>query len=151
MDIVLFVFAEEVLFYYGHRLMHQPALYRRYHKQHHEFKAPIALAASYAHPVEHALVNVLPLWLGPVLCRSHLLTVYIWFVAAVVGTQLHHCGYRFPLMHVPMDEQPNFHDFHHENFQGNYGLLTVLDRLHGTDAAWRARLATQGQAKPKTR
>ena len=44
-----------------------------------------------------------------------------------------HCGYRFPLMHVPMDEQPNFHDFHHEMFNCNYGMLTVLDRFHQTD------------------
>jgi hypothetical protein len=30
-------------------------------------------------------------------------------------------------------------DFHHENFTGNYGLLGWLDRLHGTDRAWRER------------
>ena len=56
-----------------------------------------------------------------------------------------------------VDAQPNFHgesrvdttkvdsrsraDFHHENFVGNYGLLGVLDRLHGTDKAWRERQA----------
>jgi methylsterol monooxygenase len=32
--------------------MHHGALYRRIHKQHHEFKAPFALAALYAHPIE---------------------------------------------------------------------------------------------------
>ena len=131
--------SRQVAFYYLHRMMHHPALYKRFHKVHHEWKAPIALAASYAHPVEHALNNVLPLWLGPVVCHSHLATTYLWFAVAVVGTQLHHCGYRFWFAHLPWDHQPNFHDFHHENFSGNYGLLTLLDRLHGTDTAWRHR------------
>ena len=48
----------------------------------------------------------------------------------------HHAGYRFP-WEPPFDHQPDFHDFHHKNFTGNYGLLGVMDYLHGTDAVWR--------------
>ena len=42
----------QVCFFYTHWAMHHGALYRRIHKQHHEFKAPFALAALYAHPIE---------------------------------------------------------------------------------------------------
>jgi len=41
-------------------------------------------------------------------------------------------------------------DYHHENFNGNFGLLTLLDRLHGTNSAWRSRLeATTTNNKKK--
>jgi sterol desaturase/sphingolipid hydroxylase (fatty acid hydroxylase superfamily) len=74
------------------------------------------------------------------------------YVIAVVGSQHHHCGYSWPrgrnlcggglfsvLTPAP---QPHFHDFHHERGggapgAGNYGLLGVLDWLHGTDRPWR--------------
>ena len=35
------------------RLFHTPALYKHIHKKHHEWIAPISIAASYAHPLEH--------------------------------------------------------------------------------------------------
>ena len=50
--ILCFTLIEEILFYYGHAAFHIPYFYQRIHKQHHEFKAPFALAAAYAHPIE---------------------------------------------------------------------------------------------------
>jgi len=34
------------------------------------------------------------------------------------------------------DEQPDFHDFHHQKFKCNFGNLGILDALHGTSAPW---------------
>jgi len=134
--IMFFLVLEEVLFYHFHWLFHSKRLYGAFHKVHHEFHSPIALCANYAHPLEVMLCNFFPLFVGPMILHSHLLTFWLWNVMAILGTMIHHCGYRFPWT-LPFDQQPCFHDFHHEKFEGNYGLLGILDRLYGTDQMWR--------------
>lgn len=134
-----YILFNEVVFYYTHFAMHQKVLgvnlYGLIHKKHHEFTAPIGLVASYCHPLEMLISNAMPLTLASVLLSSHSWCIMVWVVFAVLGTQFHHSGYRWPWV-LGMEEQPNFHDFHHENFEGNYGALGFLDRLHGTDKVW---------------
>lgn len=136
---VLLVVIDEILFYYSHVLLHWKPLYRSVHKVHHEFTAPIGLAAAYCHPLEMLVSNVIPLIGGCVLINAHVFTLWFWTVLAIFGTQTHHSGYRFPWQFV-LDHNPNFHDFHHETFNSNFGVLGILDYLHGTDVAWRQRI-----------
>ena len=91
-DIIIILLIDEFLLYYGHRLLHHKKVYRYIHKMHHEFRAPVGLAAIYSHPVEMLLSNVGPLFIGTVVCGSHIYTVYIWVIFAVLGTTTHHCG-----------------------------------------------------------
>jgi hypothetical protein len=44
----------------------------------------------------------------------------MWTIFAVLGTMTHHCGYDWPWMWY-VDHQPNFHDYHHEKFNVNFG------------------------------
>eukprot|EP00756_Hemistasia_phaeocysticola_P036812 Hpha_TRINITY_DN16661_c1_g1::TRINITY_DN16661_c1_g1_i1::g.180455::m.180455/K07750/E1.14.13.72, SC4MOL, ERG25; methylsterol monooxygenase len=145
----VFIVADEVFFYYGHYFLHTRWMYSWCHKVHHEFTAPIALAAVYCHPVEHYIANLIPFSMGClVFTRPHLVTVLVWVVAAVLGTQHHHSGMR--MWWVPsFDPEPDYHDFHHQEFNQCYGVLGVLDWLHGTDARFHARLREkkgQGEA-----
>ncbi|XP_063058651.1 fatty acid hydroxylase domain-containing protein 2 isoform X1 [Engraulis encrasicolus] len=123
---------EEIMFYYSHRLFHHPAIYKHFHKIHHEWTAPVGVVALYAHPIEHVLSNMVPALLGPVLLRSHLSTTVLWYTVALLITTISHCGY-----HLPLLPSPEFHDFHHLKFNQCYGVLGVLDRLHGTDDKFR--------------
>ena len=44
-----------------------------------------------------------------------------------------------------VDHQPNFHDFHHEKFNVNYGMTSWLDRFHQTDLLWLEKLKEDKQ------
>ncbi|VDI64835.1 methylsterol monooxygenase [Mytilus galloprovincialis] len=132
-DIIMFSLVEEFGFYYSHRLMHHPIVYKYIHKIHHEWTAPIGIICIYAHPLEHCLVNMMPVILGPIIMGSHLSTTWMWYFITLVSTTISHCGYHFPFL--PSQEA---HDFHHQMFINCFGVLGILDRLHGTDNIFRA-------------
>jgi sterol desaturase/sphingolipid hydroxylase (fatty acid hydroxylase superfamily) len=52
---------------------------------------------------------------------------------ALINTMSSHSGFRFPIT-----PNPFFHDFHHQYFDENYGVLGILDYLHGSSVKYRA-------------
>ncbi|GIY08489.1 fatty acid hydroxylase domain-containing protein 2 [Caerostris darwini] len=129
LELVFCILMEEIGFYYSHRFLHHPLLYKHIHKRHHEWTSPIAITAIYAHPIEHIFSNLLPPFLGPFLLGSHVVTYWLWFSIALLSTLNAHSGFHFPLF-----PSPEAHDFHHLKFNQNYGVLGILDQLHGTNS-----------------
>ena len=131
----VFLLIEETMFFYSHWLLHQRYFYKHIHKKHHEWTAPISYAATYAHPVEHLISNLLPPSVGPILVNCHITTMWIWYGSVIVQTLFDHSGYHLPFL--PSNEM---HDYHHLKFNQNYGTnLGVWDWFHGTDKIWRER------------
>jgi len=131
-ELAVCIWVEEVMFYYSHRLLHHPRIYKHIHKVHHEWTAPIGIVSVYAHPLEHMVSNVLPIMVGPLICRSHIATSWLWYALALFSTTISHCGYHFPFL-----PSPEAHDFHHLSFTQNYGVIGVLDHLHNTSDLFR--------------
>ncbi len=94
------------------RLFHSHYLYKVIHKTHHEWTAPVGISASYCHPIEHFIVNILPIATGPMLLGgclgNHLVSEWVWLTAAIISTTISHSGY-----HLPFLPSPEHHDFHH--------------------------------------
>uniref|UniRef100_A0A1L8DYC4 Putative c-4 sterol methyl oxidase n=1 Tax=Nyssomyia neivai TaxID=330878 RepID=A0A1L8DYC4_9DIPT len=132
LELAVCILIEELGFYYSHRFLHNKYLYKYIHKQHHEWTAPISVTAVYCHPLEHFFSNLLPPFLGVFIMGSHVATAWLWFFLAILSTLNAHSGY-----HLPFFPSSEAHDFHHLKFTNCFGILGVLDRLHGTDTMFR--------------
>lgn len=132
LHICFFSIIEEILFYYIHRLLHTSRLYGSIHKIHHEWTAPIGLAAMYSHPIEHIVSNIIPVFIGPFLLKSHITTVWLWLCFAITNTIQTHSGY-----HLPYLASSEMHDYHHRVFNANYGVFNILDTFHHTNETFK--------------
>jgi len=132
----------DISFYTYHRILHEvPGLYRRFHKPHHVFTAPVAWMSHATHPVEQMLQGIGGM-AGPLVWANVFgLPVYTWWVwLALIQFQgvMDHTGYDFP---VPLDifglipgcGGTKFHDDHHKYFTCNYAAcFSIIDDIMGT-------------------
>ena len=124
----LLLVCEEVAFFTVHYVMHTKFFYRKFHRIHHEYAESIGIATHYVHPVEHIFGNLLPVFLGLILFQVHMVTFLIWVTIAVINAVHSHSGYNIPGMSYNL-----YHDHHHYNFKGNYGLGLFMDKIFKTE------------------
>ena len=84
----------DVWFYLSHRLLHTSVLYHMVHWVHHTFKAPVAVASMYAHPIEF-MSNLLGILMGPYVTNAHPFVTYFWITMCFFTSGAHHSGYVF--------------------------------------------------------
>lgn len=133
------VLLHDAYFYWTHRLMHHPRLYRLVHHTHHLSISPTPWAA-YAFSPTEALVQA---GIGPLIVftiPTHPLAFAAFMLWQVAFNVFGHCGYEiFPrwFMGTPLRWLLNsvtHHAQHHEKFRANYGLyFNVWDRLMDTN------------------
>lgn len=132
---------QDTLFYWSHRALHVPRLYKAIHGRHHAFRYVRGYASEYAHPVESA-VNLASFMLPAIVLGTHLLTFGLWVFVRVLETVEAHSGYAFTRI-------ASRHAFHHlYAAKGCLGsFFGVWDRLMGTDRKWRQWHAAQTFAR----
>lgn len=123
----------EISSFYAHRLMHHKLFYKRFHKIHHEFHVPLPMGALYNHPIEHVIMNLIPIFIGPFILRIHLSSAIIWLMINLICGITDHAN-----LHLPLLKSPRFHNFHHESSTGNFGITGLMDFIYGTDKQFRA-------------
>ena len=139
LSLFAYLLIHDTWFYWTHRWMHRPRLFRIAHSVHHESRPPTAWAAMSFHPVEAvtgavvipALVFLVPIhiaMLGLVLA-----------IMTVMGVGNHMGWEMFPraLVHGPAGRwliTATHHEQHHTAYRGNYGLyFRFWDKACGTD------------------
>jgi len=152
---VVFFLINDFFFYWIHRFLHHPRIYKHIHKKHHEFKTTVGIAADYSHPLEGIFSNTFPTIIGPILFGAHLSVFWVYLVLRIWETVDAHSGYNFPFS--PWSVFPSIqggadkHDFHHSHNVGNFGMLHIWDPLMGTDKpyiAWQKK--NEQKAKSNT-
>lgn len=125
----------DIWFYYTHRLLHNKNLYR-WHSDHHAFIQPYALAGLYCSWLEMILVNQLTLGLPCQLLGFSQTEVIISSILVSLNVMKGHAGLQ--LYKKYSSWLPDWlisskaHDIHHEKMTSNYGVLYLLDWIHGT-------------------
>lgn len=139
LSVLLYLFVHDTWFYWTHRLMHRPDLFRLAHSVHHASRPPTAWAAMSFHPIE-ALTGaiVIPLLVFIVPIHVAMLGVVL-LVMTVMGVTNHMGWEMFPrrLVNSALGGwliTASHHQLHHEKYRCNYGLyFRFWDRLCGTD------------------
>jgi sterol desaturase/sphingolipid hydroxylase (fatty acid hydroxylase superfamily) len=137
--LVALMVLNDAWFYFWHRLLHHPKLFRYVHAVHHK-SVDINPFSSYSfHWFEGILLGA---WVIPVVIW---VPIYLPMLGVMQGigmanNLMSHLGYEFLprwLLRVPLLKWMNtatFHNIHHTSFHGNYGLMfRFWDRMLGTE------------------
>lgn len=134
----LMAILHDTYFYWMHRLMHHPALFKIVHLVHHKSTNPSPFAAYAFHPLE-AIVEAGIFLVFVFTMPVHLFHLLFFFLFMIVynvyghlGWELYPKGFSRHWLGKWINTSVN-HNQHHQYFKGNYGLYFLFwDRLMGT-------------------
>eukprot|EP00257_Ricinus_communis_P024082 XP_015584227.1 methylsterol monooxygenase 1-1-like isoform X1 [Ricinus communis] len=147
-QLLVYFLIEDYFNYWIHRLLHCKWGYEKIHHVHHEYKAPIALAAPYAHWAEILILGI-PSFLGPALVPGHIITYWLWFILRQLEAIETHSGYDIPwspTKYIPFYGGAEYHDYHHyvggRSHNNFASVFTYCDYIYGTDSGYRYHRST---------
>jgi len=136
--IPLMFFLHDTYFYWVHRLMHHPKVFRRVHLVHHQSTNPSPFAALAFHPFE-AVLEAAVFGMFLMIMPLHPIHLAIFFTVQMAYNVYGHLGwelYSTKFLQGPIGRWINTsraHNAHHQYFTGNYGLYFLWwDRWFGT-------------------
>jgi sterol desaturase/sphingolipid hydroxylase (fatty acid hydroxylase superfamily) len=138
-SLVLMLIGHDAWFYWTHRLVHRPTLFRSLHRRHHRSHNPTPFTA-YSFDVGEAALHALFVTVWLAIVPTPWEAVGLFVVVQIARNTIGHCGYE--LFPANQSGKPLFdwmttvthHDLHHEQAGWNYGLyFTFWDRVMGTE------------------
>lgn len=131
-------FLHDTYFYWMHRLMHHPRVFKWVHLIHHKSVNPSPFAAYAFHPLE-AIVEAEIFLVFVFTIPVHLFHLLFFFLFMIIynvyghlGWELYPKGFSKHWLGKWINTSVN-HNQHHQYFKGNYGLYFLFwDRLMGT-------------------
>merc|ERR1711916_4045 len=150
-QIVVFFLIEDTWHFFSHMYMHKNKwLYSQVHIVHHHWAAPVGIASQYAHPIEILMLGM-GTFMGPLVFRPHLLTVWLWSFLRAAEAVAVHCGYDLPFAlehYFPFYAGAAYHDSHHKYNSGNFSsTFRHWDWLWGTSKRFDAQQAKKNGGK----
>lgn len=134
------IIAHDTYFYWAHRLMHHPRLFRIFHRAHHRSTTPTAFAAyAFAMPEAFVMVMFAPIWLYFVPTPAWVM--FAWMAVQILRNAMGHAGVELmPRWWLSSRltswiSTTTHHDLHHAgSFNHNFGFyFTWWDKLMGTE------------------
>ena len=140
-SIAVAIVIHDAYFYWTHRLMHHPKLFRRVHRIHHLSNNPTPWAA-YSFSIPEAIVQAGTGLLIVYLVPMHFSAFLLFMTWQITFNVFGHCGYEiYPRWFLntwmgKLFNTPTHHAMHHEKVHANYSLyFNYWDRLFGTNHA----------------
>ncbi|MDN3646817.1 sterol desaturase family protein [Pontixanthobacter aestiaquae] len=140
LSLLIYLFLHDTWFYWTHRWMHQPKLFKMAHAVHHASRPPTAWAAMSFHPLE-AITGAVVIPALVLLIPIHVAMLGLVLTVMTIMGVTNHMGWEmFPrfLVHSKLGKgliTASHHQRHHEAYTCNYGLyFRFWDKLCGTDA-----------------
>lgn len=128
---------QDAYFYWTHRAMHNPRIYRVVHRVHHLSTTTSPFSAYAFHPLE-AITHGLFVPLAWLFLPLHEIAVFLFLVFMIVRNVLGHLSIElfprgFTRSSLGWSTTTTHHALHHKDFRSNYGLyFTFWDEKMGT-------------------
>jgi len=136
LSVAVIAVVHDTYYYWVHRLMHVPKLFKIVHKQHHSFVNPTPFSALAFHPLE-GLIEIGIIGLLLFVMPLHPLAMAIYLMILTFLNMVSHVGYElYPRWVHKYFITSTHHNLHHSRANGHYMLLFPFwDRLMGTNHA----------------
>ncbi|MFM9910669.1 MAG: sterol desaturase family protein [Chitinophagaceae bacterium] len=135
---LLMLLLHDTYFYWAHRFMHHPAIFKFFHLIHHKSINPSPWAAYAFHPLEAIVeVGIVIIFLFTIPIHKYHLGLFFLFMIVYnvyghLGWEIYPKGFSRHWFGKWINTSVN-HNQHHQFFKGNYGLYFLFwDRMMGT-------------------
>jgi sterol desaturase/sphingolipid hydroxylase (fatty acid hydroxylase superfamily) len=138
-SLAFYLFLHDTWFYWTHRMMHVPKIFKLMHRVHHDSLQPTPWAAFSFHPYE-AIIGAIAVPVLVFFVPLHVGALMFMLIFMTVTGVLNHTGYEI----LPDSWLRSFvgahfisaahHNLHHQRYRCNYALyFRFWDKLMGTD------------------